>query len=305
MKTYLFIFFLFLIFNKAYSIETKIINKIQNEIITNIDIKNEFKYLVALNSKLKKLDKKKILNISNESIIREKIKKIEISKYYKKIEITEDYMDFLLEKTFLKLNLKSLNEFEIYIKDYDLTLNEVKRKITIDALWNKLIIKKYISQINVNENQIRDKINKNKNIKVKEYKLSEIIFKVKNKEEIKKNYNKITQSIIEIGFENSASIYSISRSAKTGGDIGWISENSLNNKIKESIDHLKIGETSNPIILSTGILLLKVVDSRSSELNVDLEVESKKAIDYERNRQLNQYSEIYYNKIKKNLEFNG
>jgi peptidyl-prolyl cis-trans isomerase SurA len=214
-------------------------------------------------------------------------------------------MDFLLEKTFLKLNLKSLNEFEIYIKDYGLTLNEVKRKITIDALWNKLIIKKYISQININENQIRDKINKNKNIEVKEYKLSEIIFKVENKEEIKKNYNKITQSIIEIGFENSASIYSISQSAKTGGDIGWISENSLNNKIKKSIDHLKIGETSSPIILSTGILLLKVVDSRSSKPNVDLEAESKKAIDYERNRQLNQYSEIYYNKIKKNLEFNG
>ena len=305
MKTYLFIFLFFLIFNKAYSIETKIINKIQDEIITNIDIKNEFKYLVALNSKLKNLDKKKILDISNESIIREKIKKIEISKHYKKIEITEDYMDFLLEKIYLQLNLKSLNEFEIYIKDYDLTLNEVKRKITIDALWNKLIIKKYISQININENQIRDKINKNQNVKVKEYKLSEIIFKVENKEEIKKNYNKITQSIIEIGFENSASIYSISQSAKTGGDIGWISENSLNNKIKKNIDHLKIGEISKPIILSTGILLLKVVDSRSSDLNVDLEVESKKAIDYERNRQLNQYSEIYYNKIKKNLEFNG
>ena len=305
MKTYLLIFFFFLIFNKAYSIETKIINKIQDEIITNIDIKNEFKYLVALNSKLKNLDKKKILDISNESIIREKIKKIEISKHYKKIEITEDYMDFLLEKIYLQLNLKSLNEFEIYIKDYDLTLNEVKRKITIDALWNRLIIKKYISQINLNENQIRDKINKIQNVKVKEYKLSEIIFKVENKEEIKKNYNKITQSIIEIGFENSASIYSISQSAKTGGDIGWISENSLNDKIKKSIDHLKIGEISNPIILSTGILLLKVVDSRSSDPTVDLEVESKKAIDYERNRQLNQYSEIYYNKIKKNLEFNG
>ena len=123
--------------------------------------------------------------------------------------------------------------------------------------------------------------------------------------EIKKNYNKITQSIIEIGFENSASIYSISQSAKTGGDIGWISENSLNKNIKKNIDHLKIGEISKPIILSTGILLLKVVDSRSSDLNVDLEVEYKKAIDYERNRQLNQYSEIYYNKIKKNLEFNG
>jgi len=110
MKTYLLIFFFFLIFNKAYSIETKIINKIQDEIITNIDIKNEFKYLVALNGKLKNLDKKKILDISNESIIREKIKKIEISKHYKKIEITEDYMDFLLEKIYYQMNQKSNNQ---------------------------------------------------------------------------------------------------------------------------------------------------------------------------------------------------
>ncbi len=303
MKTYLFIFFLFLIFNESHSIETKIIHKIQNEIITNIDIKNEFKYLLALNNKLKNLDKNKILSISNESIIREKIKKIEISKRYKKIEINEDYMDFLLKKKFSRLNLKSLSEFEIYIKDYDLTLSDFKRKITIDALWSKLIIEKYSSQININEEQIRKKINKNKNIEIKEYKLSEIIFEIKNKEEINKKYIKIKESITDIGFENSASIYSVSQSAKTGGDIGWISENSLNNKIKESISLLKIGETSEPIILSTGVLLLKVVNSKNSEINADLEVEFKKALNYERNRRLNQYSKIYYNKIKKNLEF--
>ncbi len=305
MKIYLFIFFLFFIFNKTYSIETKIIHKIQSEIITNIDIKNEFKYLLALNNNLKDLDKEKILSISNESIIREKIKKIEISKHYKKIEIKEDYQNFLLKKTFSKLNLKSLNEFKIYIKDYDLSLNEVKRKLTIDALWNQLIIKKYTSQVNINEDEIRDKIFKNNNIQIKEYKLSEIIFEIENKEEIKKKYNKIIKSITEIGFENSASIYSVSQSAKTGGDIDWISENSLNNKIKENIKNLKIGQTSGPIILSTGILLLKVVDIKNSEINIDPEVEFKKAVNYERNRQLNQFSKIYYNKIKKNLEFDG
>tara|TARA_B100000795_G_scaffold200806_1_gene154579 strand:- start:302 stop:1219 length:918 start_codon:yes stop_codon:yes gene_type:complete len=305
MKIYLFIFFLFFIINKTYSIETKIIHKIQSEIITNIDIKNEFKYLLALNNNLKDLDKEKILSISNESIIREKIKKIEISKHYKKIEIKEDYQNFLLKKTFSKLNLKSLNEFKIYIKDYDLSLNEVKRKLTIDALWNQLIIKKYTSQVNINEDEIRDKIFKNNNIQIKEYKLSEIIFEIENKEEIKKQYNKIIKSIAEIGFENSASIYSVSQSAKTGGDIDWISENSLNNKIKENIKNLKIGQTSGPIILSTGILLLKVVDIKNSEINIDPEVEFKKAVNYERNRQLNQFSKIYYNKIKKNLEFDG
>ena len=305
MKIYLFIFFLFFIINKTYSIETKIIHKIQSEIITNIDIKNEFKYLLALNNNLKDLDKEKILSISNESIIREKIKKIEISKHYKKIEIKEDYQNFLLKKTFSKLNLKSLNEFKIYIKDYDLSLNEVKRKLTIDALWNQLIIKKYTSQVNINEDAIRDKIFNNNNIQIKEYKLSEIIFEIENKEEIKKQYNKIIKSIAEIGFENSASIYSVSQSAKTGGDIDWISENSLNNKIKENIKNLKIGQTSGPIILSTGILLLKVVDIKNSEINIDPEVEFKKAVNYERNRQLNQFSKIYYNKIKKNLEFDG
>jgi len=305
MKIYLFIFFLFFIFNKTYSIETKIIHKIQSEIITNIDIKNEFKYLLALNNNLKDLDKEKILSISNESIIREKIKKIEISKHYKKIEIKEDYQNFLLKKTFSKLNLKSLNEFKIYIKDYDLSLNEVKKKLTIDALWNQLIIKKYTSQVNINEDAIRDKIFNNNNIQIKEYKLSEIIFEIENKEEIKKKYNKIIKSITEIGFENSASIYSVSQSAKTGGDIDWISENSLNNKIKENIKNLKIGQTSGPIILSTGILLLKVVDIKNSEINIDPEVEFKKAVNYERNRQLNQFSKIYYNKIKKNLEFDG
>jgi peptidyl-prolyl cis-trans isomerase SurA len=305
MRKHLLIFFLCLIFNNANSIEIRIIHKIQNEIITNIDIKNEFKYLVALNNSLKELDKDKILSISNESIIREKIKKIEISKHFKEIRIDEEYTNFLLKSIFSKLSLKSLDEFEIYLKEYDLTLNKVKKKITIDALWNELIINKYGEQISIDEKKIRDEISKNISIQTKEYRLSEIIFEIKNKEDLQKKYNEIIKSISEIGFKNSASTYSISDSAKTGGDIGWVSENSLNNKIRKSIDNLKIGETSEPIILPSGILLIKIIDSKSSKVNVDLEAKFKKAINYERNRQLNQYAQIYYNKIKKNLDFDG
>jgi len=305
MKKFLIIVLLFSFFNKAYAIETKIVHIIQDQIITNIDIKNEFKYLVALNNSLKELDKEKILRISNESIIREKIKKIEISKHFEEIKVKEEYINLLLENIFSSLNLKSLSEFEIYLKDYDLTLDEVKKKMTIDALWNELIITKYSSQITINEQQIRDTISKNNNIKTKEYELSEIIFEINNKKEIQKKYEEITRSINQIGFENSASIYSVSESAKTGGSIGWISENSINNKIKENIINLKIGEISKPIILSTGVLLLKVVDVKNSEIVIDQETEFKKAVNYEHNRQLNQYSKIYYNKIKKNLEFDG
>jgi|TARA_B100000787_G_scaffold89049_1_gene65822 peptidyl-prolyl cis-trans isomerase SurA len=303
MKSYLLIFFLCLIFNKTLSIETKIIHRIQDEIITTVDIKNEFKYLLALNNSLKKLEKKKILNISNESAVREKIKKIEIKKNFKEIKINDEYLNILLENTYSRLNLKSLEEFELYLKGYDLKLEEVKKKITIDALWNELIIQKYASQITINDNQIKDQISKNSIIQKKEFKLSEIIFEIKNKEDLQKKNNEIIKSIAEIGFENSASIFSISQSAKIGGDIGWISENSLNTKIKENIKYLQIGEISKPIILSTGILLIKMVDIKSSKIDIDLETEFKKAINYERNRQLNQYSKIYYNKIKKNLNF--
>ena len=256
MKNYLLIFFLCLFFFKAESIETKIIHKIQNEIITNIDIKNEFKYLIALNNNLKQLDKDKILNISNESIIREKIKKIELQKNFKKITIEEEFLALLIKEIYLSLNLRSLNQFISHLKNYNLTLTDIKKKITIDALWNQLIIQKYSGQIKIDEEKIRKNIINNKNKLSKEFELSEIIFTVKNKNEINKKYNKIIKSVQEVGFKNSASLYSISDSAKIGGGIGWINENSLNTKIKESIKDLKIGETSKSIILSIGVLLI-------------------------------------------------
>ena len=304
MKNYLFIFFLCLVLNNAKSIESKIIHNIGNEIITSTDIKNEFKYLVALNNSLKKLDKEKILSISNESIIREKIKKIEISKNFKEIKLDDNFSSILLKNIYSRLNLSSIDEFELYLKDYDLTVSEIKKKITIDALWNRLIVQKYKSKITINETKIREDILKNK-IKSREYQLSEIIFEVTNRGEIEKKYNEVVKSINEIGFENSAAIYSFSESAKIGGDIGWINENSLNNKIRDNINVLEVGQITKPIILSNGILMLKVKNIKNSEIAIDIESEFKKAINYERNRQLNQYSKIYYNKIKKNLDFNG
>ena len=305
MKIYLSILLVCFILNNAKSIESKIIYNIENEVITNIDIKNEFKYLIALNNSLKELDKEKLLNISNQSIIREKIKKIEILKNFKEILLNEDYYELLLKNIYTRLNLKSISEFDIYLKDYDLKIEDIKTKITIDVLWNELIVKKYNSKIVIDEAKIKKKILKNSKIKSKEYELAEIIFEVTSKDEIEKKYNQIVKSINDIGFENSAATYSFSESAKIGGDIGWINENSLNNNIRKNISNLKVGEFTKPIILSNGILILKLINIKNSEITIDIENELKKAINYERNRQLNQYSKIYYNKIKKNLDFNG
>jgi len=303
-KIFLTLFF-FLMLNQVQSIETRIIHNIQNEIITNIDIKNQFKYLIALNNSLQKLDKEKIYSISNESIIREKIKKIEILKNFKEIKINEDYSSVLLKNIYLRINLKSLNEFEKYLKNYGLTINNIKTKTTIDALWNELIVQKYGAKININESKIKEEILKNSKIQTKEYQLSEIIFEVTSKEEIEKKYKEVVKSIDREGFENSAAIYSFSESAKIGGDIGWINENSLNDNIKKNIKDLKHGQITKPIILSNGILILRLEDTKTLESTINVKNELKTAIIYERNRQLNEYSKIYYNKIKKNLDFNG
>ena len=305
MKILIIVIFVSSLFLKnTKAIESKIVHQIENEIITNIDIKNEFKYLLALNNSLKELDKEKILNISNESIIREKIKKIELLKNFEEIKINESYSELLIKNIYSRLNLKSINEFEIYLKNYDLKINDIKKKITIDALWNELIIKKYGSKVAINEATIKKGILNNSKIQSKEYRLSEITFEIVNKEEIEKKYNEIVKSIDEIGFENSAATYSFSDTSKIGGDIGWINESSLNNDIKKSIQNLQIGDLTKPIILSNGILLLKLINIRNLEAAIDIENELKKAINYEHNRQLNQYSKIYFNKVKKNLDFN-
>jgi len=305
MKIFFFIIATIIIFNKANSIETKIIHIIQNEIITNIDIKNEFKYLVALNNSLKELDKEQILNISNQSIIREKIKKIEVSKNFAEMNLGEEYLNFQIKKIYSRLNLNSMNEFQLYLKDYNLELEDVIKKITIDTLWNELIIKKYENQIVIDKEKIKKEISKNAKIQSKEYLLSEIVFDIENKEEIDIKYKKIIKSINEIGFENSASTYSFSDTAKIGGNIGWINENSLNNKIKNKIKNLKIGDVSQPIILSNGILILQIKDTKNTDIKIDMKAELNRAINYQRNRQLSQFSKIYYNKVKKNLEFDG
>ena len=304
MKKKILILLFFLTFTQSHSIETKIIHNIQNEIITNTDIKKEFRYLVALNSSLKKLNEEQILSISSDSIIREKIKKIEILRNFKEIKINEDYLNLLLRNIYSRINLKSIIEFEKYLIDYDLKIDDIKMKVTIDALWNELIINKYKDKISINKNKIKEEILKNNKTYSKQYQLSEIIFEVTSKEEIEKKYNEVVKSIDEIGFKNSAATYSVSETSKIGGDIGWINESSLTNSIKKNINTLQIGGVTKPIVLSNGVLILKLINIKNSETIIDIENELKKAINYERNRQLNQYSKIYYNKIKKNLDFN-
>ena len=300
-KKFFLLLFLIINSNELIALEVKAVYKIENEIITNIDIKNQFRYLLILNSNLKSLDKERIFKISKDSLIREKIKKIELLRNLENLDIEKEFTESFIKNIYLKLGLKTLDDFNLYLKKIGLNLNEFEEKVKIDILWNQFIVKKYSSKVYIDVEKIKKRILIKDGLKIRNYLLSEIIYEIKNKDDVKKKYSLIQKSIDEVGFENSASIYSISETSKTGGSIGWVSEKSINKKIKKNIDLLNKGDISKPIIIPGGVLVLKVNDIKEIENKIDYDKEFKQNVNYEKNKQFEQYSTIYFNKIKKNL----
>jgi len=279
--------------------------KIENEIITNIDIKNEARYLVALNSQLKNIDNSRLLKISEQSIIRETIKRIELEKYF---TLTEEnsLLNSLIENFYLRLNLKNLDEFEKYLKDQNLDIKNIRKKIAVEATWNKLIFEKYNSQVDVNIDKLKNKIDKQNTIgSDKLLNLYEIVFENDKDTTLELKLKNIIESINEIGFENTANIYSVSESAKFGGSLGWIEEKNLSQKIIISIKDLKPGQFSKAMKFGNNFLILKIENIKNQKRSINKKKELEKLISLEKNKQLEQYSKIYFNKVKINTKIDA
>ena len=273
--------------------------KVNNEIITNININEEYRYLIALNTDLKSLKKEEIFNLAKNSFLREKIKENELKKYFK-LNQSSKYIDQTIKNLYSSLNISSEIEFKKYLSVHNLTIEDVKKKLEIEVLWNELIYTKFHKQIDIDEKKIKKKINENKI--QKNYLLSEIFFSGENKEKINEKYNLIKKSISEIGFKNTANIYSLTESAKIGGSIGWIGENQLAKKVVNEINKLQVGEFTKPINIPGGVVILKLDKKEDKKISLDFDSEFKKLIEYEKNRQLNQFSTVYFNKLKFNTK---
>ena len=290
--------------NSSLSLENKIVIKIDNEIITSVDIKKETRYLFYLNPNAKTLSKEQIYKISKNSLIKEKIKKKEILKNFEKIEIEQNILNQFIENMFNKIGLESKKEFKSYLEKNQLNLNFVEEKIKFEIMWNRLVYSKYKSKLKINSKEIRDQILKNQETGSKQYYLQEILFDVKENENLNIKYDKIIKNISLEGFEKTALLYSISNTSQNNGNIGWIKANSLNKNILNKIEKIKIGEITKPITIPGGFLLLKVLETKFVKENIDIEKEMEKIIQVVTNQQLNQYSLIFYNKIKKDIVIN-
>ena len=294
----------FLNFISLGSFENKILIKIDNNIITTIDLYNESNYLLAVNSELKKLEKNAIFEIAKNSLIKDRVKAIELLKNNKNLQTDEKYINELIKSIYKNLNLDSYENFIDYLKAFDVPIEYIKSKISIQLEWNNLIAMKFLKNVVVDVEKIKNELQKDLYKSSKEYLLSEIVFDVPTNKNYKEKIEIIENDIAKEGFLNAVLIHSISNSASNNnGKIGWVNETSINKNIIQILNNLKIGDHTKPITVPGGFLILKIEDIRVVEnQNYDLDKKIKETINIKRNEQLNSFSNIYFNKVKKNLE---
>tara|TARA_A100000164_G_scaffold380663_1_gene428949 strand:+ start:2888 stop:3817 length:930 start_codon:yes stop_codon:yes gene_type:complete len=289
--------FLSLFYFKIVNSEIFIKAKVNNQIITNFDVKKEKNYLLALNPSLRNLPDKNVSRYAIDSVINERIKKIEIEKKYEIIE-NNNVIEKVIQDLYSEIGISNIEEFKEYLIKYNINLSTVKKKIAIEVAWNDYIVQKFNNAILVDESKIRNKISRLREENyIDNILLSEIIFTINENENFNKKFEEIKESINEIGFEETAKIYSVSESKKNGGKIGWVYKSQLSNIISEQIENIDIGEFTDPMTVPGGFIVLKLLDKKNQLIKINEEEEFKKAINFETNRQLTMYSTLHYKRI--------
>ena len=283
----------------------EIVVSIDNKVITNFDIQKEVNYLLALNPSLNDLPKKQIYEIAKESLVREEIKEKEISKYYN-IDYKDPELSLFIENIYNRLNIANENEFNKYLSNFDLTIEMIYAKLSIEKAWNRLVFEKFNKSINFDELRLKKELEKNLSQPQTQnkYLISEILFQSKNDKEYKEILRNIKKTIEENSFEIAASIYSISDSSKNGGEIGWVNKNEISNTIYNELNKLSIGQFTQPIKIASGFLIIYLNDIKKEEQIFNFDEELNKMIISEKNRQLNEFSIIHFKKIKQQLLVN-
>ena len=282
--------------------ENKILLKVNNELITTIDVSNEINYLKSVNKSFDNLETQKIIEIARNSLIKDKIKKITLLPIVKEFEINDDDFKRILISNYSNIGLTNINEISEHLKKYNVKTNLIRDKMTVNAIWSQFIYDKFAKNIRIDRDQLKQDIQKNEN--QTEYLLSEIVFELEDKQTIIDKFNIIENGIQINGFENTALIYSISKTSTLGGNIGWVSENTIDRKILNEIKKININEITKPLVIPGGYLVLKLNEKRITKRNVDIDDELKKIIETKTNKQLNQFSNIFLNKIKKDIVIN-
>lgn len=304
-KKYLFLIILLFCLNlNTYAIENKILFKIDSEIITSIQVYKYSSYLTALDENIKNLNEEEIFELTKNLIVKEKIKKIKLKREGIILDLDEKILDNYIKSIFSIRGISNFAQYKKFLENLDMDVDVMKEKLIVNLLWNNLIFKKFSSNIKIDKDNLKKQIKDQNNTNSKSYLLSEIFFEASNVSEVNKKSKEIYAYIEKENFKKAALIYSKSDSARDGGNIGWISTNALNKNILKAISKLEINDITNPIFIPGGFLILKLDDKKLIKNDLNLNKEVEKIIKIKTNQQLTQFSNIYFNKVKKEILIN-
>ena len=307
-KIFFYIFIVFYLCTKQVSsLENQIILKVNHKIITAVDVKQEEKYLKVLNPQLSKIDQSKLKILAMDSIVKEKIKEIELVKYYQITKVLDDTnLTKIIKNLYKTVGFENEEDFKKYLNTQNLKFSSVKRKLAIEMLWNNLIFEKFNNRVVIDESEIKNNLDKEiKNLKFsRDIFLSEIL--IRNSKDLKLDivYSEILKSIENIGFAATANIFSISDTAKIGGKIGWVKETSLSKQILKNIINLEKGQISKPIKINENFLILGINDTKINKQKIDKSKILSNRISYIKNQQLERFSLAYFAKVKQSIQIN-
>ena len=303
-KILIFLVFFYITITNALSLENKILIKVDNEIITTVDVLNESKYIKAMNKGLEDINENDLWKISINSITNEKIRMVEILNHIDEIKVKDENLKFVMESIYKKLGFEELEEFKNYLKLKNVEYEFLKKKVEIESLWNELVYAKYFDKVFIDKENLLKKIKNENKETIKSYLLSEIVFDITDDTSLDQKFKLIENEIKKSGFESAAFSFSISNSSKSGGNIGWVNEDTINQKLKNEIKKIELGQYTKPIVIPGGVLILKLEDIKEIKNEIDIDSKLNELIRYSTNEQLNQFSNIYFNKVKKNIKIN-
>lgn len=272
--------------------------------ITQSDLVNEIKLILILTNQSYSDDKRDQLHkIAIESTVKRTVKLIELER--------NNYFNFNQEDFEKELNRLASNIFvdletlKNICQTNELDFSIVENQVKIELYWNSLIFEMYKNQVSINPKQIEERIKLIQNEKkIEEYLISEIVIKTDEKNKIESEIENLRSKIKAEGFENVARNISISESSIQGGDLGWLNENIVSDKVKSALSKTPVGSISEPVILSEGILIFMVRDKRSVDMNLSVEEIKNQIVHSEKNKILNMHSKSHFDKVRRSIAIN-
>ncbi len=272
-----------------------IVVKVENEIITQYEIKDKIIRSLILSGKdVSQTNINSIKRKTLDFLIQNKLKKIELTKF----PIEDDPAQ--INKYLLSVSNNNIENLKQKFRDNNLDFNLFQDEIKTQFKWQKLIYQIYSNKIRIDDKSLTIELeNLVKNTEmIEEFKLSEIEIILSGNSSDEEKISDVANQIKKIGFEDTALRFSDSGSASNSGDIGWVNSKSLSKTIYDLLKEMNKGDISKPIKKQNSVLFLKINDKRISKSeNINIAELKNNLINQKKNELFNLYSRSHLSKL--------